>query len=395
MSTFKEVLPELVDDELALATTTAKEAGFEPRLIAKVLRMPQVSGKQKTIQNAMKAINNQFKAANRAVDDFMPDTGINERIARINELTDIARGVQSLESQTGRNLTAQIFGAGVGSAFGGPVGGAVGLAAGTALSNPVQVTKTLMNMEKSIQRYNRGVKSYFKDLNKPIKKLQPIKSGINPIIYQMNDKRQKEGDKSIIQGVNDGSLFEKMDARLEAVSIAAPKYAAKMQNQISIAKQLVENIIPPGIIDETVGGDELINLSPGQIRRINNVMISAFSPSEFVNMLKSNQVSPEMMSTFKQAHPNLYAEMHYQAMETVAGNEDLPRQSSLRLQYLFDIPVNTGLANIAQTQTQLFGQAPQDETQTQGQTPALKPRVKGLDNLKLGERTSPTSAQFG
>ena len=394
VSTFQKVGKELIENEPELALKTDKEIGFDPTLVAKIIRSPTKTGKKTSLNNAMEVLQNQFKAAGRAVDDFMPDTGITENINRIGELVDIARGVQSLESQTGRNLTAQIFGGAVGGMFGGPLGTGIGVAAGAALSNPVQISKTLMNMEKSIQRYNRGVKSYFKDLNKPIEKLIPIKSGINPIIYEMNDKKQKEGDKSIIQGVNDGSLFEKMDKRIQAVSIAAPKYAAKMQSQVDIAKGLVENIIPPGVIDETVKGEELVNLSKGQIRRINNIMVSAFSPTEFVSMLKNNQVSPEMMDTFKQAHPNLYAEMHGEAIQTVS-EEELPRQSSLRLQYLFDIPVSTGLSNIAQTQTLLYGQEQQEDTQTQGQTQAIKPRVKGLDKLRLGERTSPTSAQFG
>jgi hypothetical protein len=372
-----------------LARSLQKGMGFDPRLIAKTLRMPTVTGRKVTIKNAQKAIEEQFKGAKNAVSEFMPDTQINANIDKINKLVGIARGVQSLEKQTGRNLAAMVLG--------GYLGGVPGAVMGQALSNPVAISKHLMNMEKSILKFNRELRGFSKAFEKKSPSL-PRKSiaGFYPIIYQMADKKEKDGKEAIIQGLNDGTLFKTMDKRVASLGIIAPKYAAVMQRQLNVAKSLVAQVVPPNLDAKLIKKDGR-NLSPGQVRKINEIMVASFSPSEYLAEIKEGRATTTGMEAFRRAHPKLYSELYLEAVKTLTTKKDLPRQSKLRLQYMFDIPVTASLQDIALTQQIVYGQR---EDTTQAQEPQAagqvgKPRAKGLDKLDLSEQEAPTSAAFG
>ena len=385
-------------DPSELAVGIEKNRGFNPKLVAKILRNPTETAKSSSLKNAMEIMQTNFKAASQAVQDFIPDTRINENIDRINKLVNIARGVQSLEKQTGRNLSSMLIGGMVGSSVGGVFGGIPGVLAGQALSNPVAVSKALINMEKTIQTFDKKVGAYFKNISVPAKTIPTIKTGINNIIYQMNDTKkgdEKESQKKLLLDINNGSLYEKFDKRIDALSIVAPQHAQMMQTQLQIAKSLISQVIPQGLFDETIKKQEIIDLSQGQVRKINNILVATLAPSAFMDMLNQNQVSPKLMEVFKQAQPDLFLEMQMQATK-VASKTELPRQAKLRLQYLFGIPVNNSLRNIGNTQMQLYGQQnTQAQEQQTSSTGGTKLRVKGLDNLERSKEMGSISARFG
>lgn len=395
VDTFRE-LTDNADELVGLAAS--KE--FDPAMVARLMRKTS-TGKQKVkLENAQKAINESFTKLGKEVESLTDlDLGHVERIGKVNEMLDLAKDIQSIERTTGRNLEGMLIGGGVsglvGVAAGVPgylAGQAVGNLVGSALSNPVTLTKMLINMEKNIQKFDKSVKE-FKDIyGGGLKKLKPERAliGVHPILKSMTESNS---DVETVEKFQTGEAFEKMRNRTKVLESVAPNYARTINRQINVAEGIVQEVLPtvkePTKIGET---ESKLIMSPAQSQTLNQVMLASFAPNEFMKVIKSGKATKKGMQALQQAHPKIYEQLTEAAIEAVISGT-ASRQDKLKLQYMFNLPITSDMKNIGMRQQLLYGEQPQATGEVQ-QRETTKLRAKGLDNMTFAEETAATSSQF-
>ena len=383
VDTFRELVSE--GDVVGLSTTKT----FHPEMVAKILRRTGDTKQKLRVEAAQKAITDSLERLSKDISELSDvDTGYVNRIGKIREIVEMTKDIQKIERQTGRNLEGMILGGFIGGSTLGPLG-AIAPTALSAVSNPVFMTKTLINMEKRIKGFDnlmKGFKDRFSGKLPKAPKLSSPLIGIHPVIQKITGS---ENEKQAVEDLQTGAAFEKMDNKIAVVGQIAPKYAETMRRQVEVAKSQVAAVLPPVIESGILGKESKLVMTPSQANQVNQVMLASFAPTEFVKVMADGKATRAGMDALASAHPSLYQQMVKDAAE-VAVDPKTPYQKKLKLQSMFGLSVTFEMQDIALVQQVAYGK-PQEQV---AQRESSKLNAKGVRDIETAQATAPTSAQF-